>query len=348
MEDSESFSQQLQPLTTLKDSVETFAARCVPDYIPATYADISFRAVQPLEILGYDDDDVPAYVGLVTKGDTGATHLFTDWARGQLLSALGVRRKWFSAVSREQEAAELTLRAENLTSFRIRAMRTEVDGIRMLRGLVSHSYADIPDTTILQQLCAALPGGSMVTAPSGKTDRALYAYVLADMDISMPGGPVVRPGLVVVNSEVGYTSLWVRPILWVPSMKAVAVMTMTPLLRRIHRGSDVDLQSAFTTVLEDARKYWGSLPEMLEKLAKVVFQTDAEAAEALYQVVLRAKGAKQFANDCRVNYVAHQYTTHTGVELFETLLRVANKTSDRDSRFDAASVAGATLHYLTR
>lgn len=333
----------------MKTKVDEYAGTCFPDFIPRDTGTVSFCVVTPEELLGYSEEQEPDLVGMVIEEQEGVQHrhVFSPWSRGQLLTMLGTREKWFRSVSRHQEAAELSMRDEVLVGSRLRTRSSAVPGIRILRGVVSASYADIPDTQILSALCASLPDGRVVAGTSGKTDRAMYAYCISAETFHIPGtSREVHPGVVVVNSEVGYTSLWVRPAMFLPERQHCIVMRETKLLRRIHRGSDIEIQNAFTEALKESEVYWAQMPEKLAALEAKTFPSEEEAAEHLYKLVVVAGGSKQLADHCRRAYKAAGHIAHTGVTLFETLCEVTNRDEDKDTRYDEACIAGAVLDSL--
>lgn len=341
----------LIPLTTLKTRVDHFSALCCPDFV---YTQGDTRGLT-FEVLPLPDDDAGGRtVGVVINdGNEAIPHYLSDWTRSQLFSHLGVRKKWFDHVAYETQAQELNERRHTLHNRMFRTMRPaeteEVAPFRIVRGLVSSTYGDIPDGIIMDTFLDLLPTAKVLRHHSGRTDRAFYAHLLTADPVSIPGTSLtVYPGLSVKNSEVGYSSLWLTPTFYLPHYKASVVFERQCLLRRTHRGEMADMVTAFQEALSVLEALWGDLSERLEGLRRIKYADEAEAVDRLRWLVDRVKGSKLFAYRCTQHYTAMQHTSHTGQTLYESILVHAGRAEDKDANYDRAAIAGAVLlHLLT-
>jgi hypothetical protein len=343
MESVKPYVGNLIPLTTLAAKVREFADLCNPDLIctPNVMHDVKFVAVD------YDDEEGSDMVGShVLLELNGTKHLFTDWSRLQVLSHLGTREKWFAAVSRRQEAAELTERVHTFAGHRLRTMRSQEEGISLLRGFVSKEYAEIPDTDIMTALLELLPNGQCIDRLSEKTDRALYAYVIAgETPIGIRGKMVGYPGVVMKNSEVGFTSLWLIPFLYVELSNGEyrpMAFRQKALLRRVHRGSVSDLRADFDKALSTLSAVWKDVTERLAALRDIVFASEDEAVERLRSSLSALKETRAAVLEYERAYRAARHTLHTGLGILQTVLTTVRATT-ADASYVEAELAGALL-----
>lgn len=337
----------------MKEKVEAYASRCEPDFVytEEETRDFHFEVIDLSEWTGDDGGELLVGARMRAPGDLldepPGVYLFTPWSRHQLLSHLGTREKWFRQVSLETQAKELNERRHTFHKRMFRAMRSH-EGIRIIRGMVSSRYADIPDPTILDALCQRLPGGKYVVPLSGKTDRALYVYALTEEKITIPNTSFeAHPGVVVKNSEVGYTSLWMIPMLYLPSLGGAAVLERHEVLRKTHRGSHRDLQGKFTAALTEASGLWGDVETKLRKLRLITYPTEERALEAMTSIITRCGGPKWFAHYCRLQYQRAKHATHTGMGIFEAVVETSASRTDKNVIYDTGAVAGGVLSLLT-
>lgn len=328
----------------MKSRVEAFAAQCAPDFIYTTEdsRDLVFTV---LEVPGGEDEDLEQ-VGLVfTEKGTPVRHLFTRWARSQLLSHLGTREKWFYHVSLGVQADELNSRRHVLDERMIRSMRAFDGGeVRLIRGLVSSVYGDIPDTDIMDTFCEMMPNGHALRFQTGKTDRAFYAYIITGEPIALPGTDFrAYPGISVKNSEVGYSSLWLTPFLFFSHLRSFAVLEEECVLRRTHRGKMEEMKAAFEEKLAPLADLWGGFEERIKGLRKVTFSTEDDAVEAMRRAIFACKGSKMFAYRAEQMYRGRKLHTHTGLSIFESVLAYVEEQGDKDKGYDNAAIAGAVL-----
>ena len=340
------------PMTTLATKVEEFAARCHPDklYSATAFDDVSFVAVDQADLL--NDPGLGTVTGLVLKeGRSHHIHLFNPWSRNQLLSTVGTKEKWFAPVTREQEAVELNLRRATLLKHRFRTMSAVDSSVRLLRGIVSDVYGDIPDTDIMKVMLDLMPDGHAVKHLSAKTDRALYVHALSDKKIGIPGTKFHGyPGVVIKNSEVGFTSLWVIPILYMPEYRLSAVFERHVLLRRTHRGTMSEMKDQFDDALTRASVVWKETGSRMAQLTKVKFADEDAAKAELRRIIIECGGSKLLAHRAEQAYHAHAQSSalpkHDGSTILNALLEVVEKT-DADDAYLQAAVTGAVLWRLT-
>jgi hypothetical protein len=347
VESLKAFEDLLIPMTTLSGKVSDFADLCLPDTLYTTHnpSTLSFTSVNLGEILG--DPDQPDTVGLLTFDGEPQTHIMTKWSRSQLLSIVGTKEKWFHAVTRRQEAEELNLRLSSLYDHRVRTMRTHFGDLRVVRGIVSKFYGDIPDTEVMKVMLELMPEGYAVRGLSDKTDRAFYVYALADTMIGIPGTRFHGfPGVVVKNSEVGYTSLWVVPTLFLPGYRKAIVFEKQVLLRRIHRGSYESMKAEFEEAMQKAAAVWSDIAKSTVALAQIVFPDADTAISRMKTLIAECGGTKQMAHNCELKYQAHGHVLHTGQTIFSAILEVTEGL-DADEAYTESVVAGAVLWRLT-
>ena len=351
MESLKLWEQELTPLTNLASRVEDFASRCLPDFVYTSEEtrDLSFAEI---EIGKHFGEEVPRLIVGLTMRDGEATvpHVFTRWSRSQLLSHVGTREKWFKMVTKFQEADELNRRLPVLDRFMLRTMRSFDDpSLRIVRGIVSSSYADIPDPDIMKALLEIMPGGFALRAYSGKTDRAFYAYAITADKIGIPGTSYSGfPGVVIKNSEVGFTSLWITPMLYVADLSAPVVMEKQVLLRRVHRGAFSEMLEKFNEALAKGKSLWGPLQAKLAQLDLLTFPTEDDAVSVLTTLMSELNAAQSFIFRCSQLYRAAHHVNHNGVHLFEAILAAVKESTDNDDAYVAASVAGAVLMRLIK
>lgn len=334
----------LMNLVSLHDQVAEYASRCLPDYVHRSEDGLRFELVEPPL---YDH----RYVGLTFahKDESAKPYLFTDWSRRQLLSRLGTTEKWFQSVSDQIQLDELNLRRHCLEGMKVKTLRGDPDlDPLVIRGMVSEYYTDILDLDIMKSLmqCFAGTDPKVLCRYSGKSDRAFYCYVVANRPIEIPktnfGG---YAGLVVRNSEVGYTSLSVSPFLYVPARRSVAVISNKNLLRRIHRGKVNDLKEKFDAAIESAQKVWDDFVLQVPRLANLLYVTQAEAVEKMQSLLLSCGASQDFIGRAETAYKALPAPQHTALNIFEAVLEVVEQDAP-DTSYNEGSLAGALLYRL--
>lgn len=324
---------------------EEYAALCCPDQVFTENTQADFVSVDLLEL----DDSSPSTVGLQIVDNFGiaATHLFTKWSRTQLLSLVGTREKWFNPVSTEEEARELNERVHLFKRHRLKTMRSADPDVelRIVRGLVSSSYATIPDTLVLKALSEELPEGEVLQIYSDMTDRALYAYIITGDEISIPDTSFRGyPGVVVKNSEVGYCALHMLPMLYEVSCFAPLIFNSTMAFRKIHRGSTSELREAFTSALDELKTVWGPIKEKLFRLGAISYSDEDAAVLSLRTGLLKLRSTKAFAYRCEQIYRTSNHNQHSALEVLNALLcAVREKVNDQDEANAASALAGALL-----
>jgi hypothetical protein len=342
------YKNDLISLTSLKNKVDAFAELCCPDFV---YTEDATRGLvfEPVDLRGITADErVPDSVGMrLQDGDECPVHLFTRWSRGQLLGHLGTREKWFQSVSLEQQALELQARAHTFDQHMFRTMRTYEGNFRLVRGLVSSKYGDIADTLILDTLVKLLPGGWALRWMSGKTDRALYVYAITRDPVTIPGTNFTAfPGALVKNSEVGYTSLWVLPMMYTPAQNAAFVLEQKHVLRRVHRGRPGELEAALRDALGQLSGLWGGIEARLRGLQAIYLVDEDAAVAAMRKVLLQVGGSKLLALRCEQTYRAAGHSEHNGLTIFEAILARVHREHDRNNASSLAAIAGAVLLLL--
>jgi hypothetical protein len=335
----------LEPLTKLAERVKELSDLSEPDHLcelPGLHDELKYVAL--------DLDDHPS--GLsgeeLSLQINGVDHLFTEWARLQLLDHLGTREKWFKRVTLQDQARELTRRIHTLDRHRLRRMRT-YEQINCVRGLVSASYNDIPDIEVVNALCEAMPGGESLSKYSGKTDKAFYAYaMMRETPLGLGKDTTGYPGVIVKNSEVGATSLWVIPFFLIVhrgGFMAPVAMKRNAMLRKVHRGQYNDLRPSLATALTELSAVWSPLQKRLDGLLAKIFANEQAALDRLEAVLSGMKCTKRFIAKCTTTYSGAKNPAHNGLALLMAVLN-ACATSQLDSRYDDAEVAGYLLLHL--
>jgi hypothetical protein len=341
----------LTPLTNLASRVEAFAALCLPDFVytDSETRDMAFVEIDLAPFVGDRYPEVRAAISLREDGQT-TPYAFTKWSRSQLLSHLGAREKWFETVTRGQEVSELNIRLHALRNFMFRTMRSfDSDELRLVRGIVSSKYADLPDTAIMKALTDLMPDGYAVAAYSGKTDRAFYAYAITADKIGIPGTSFHGfPGVVLKNSEVGFTSLWIIPMLYLANYGVPIVLKKQAVLRRIHRGDIANLTKRFEEALQKTQVLWGPLEEKLAKLRTITYSSEDVAVAAMTEMLEAAGSERLFAHRCETKYRASSHTVHDAFGLFEAILANVKTEADQDAAYVSAELAGAVLMQLIK
>lgn len=339
---------RLMSLTELKGDVDANASLHLPDLIydiDSRDHALSFEIARMSEHLPGEDD----VVGIkLIRGNTSAQYMFSKWSRQQLLSLLGTREKWFIPVELEQQAAELNIRKHALGYYNFRTSRAVDDDfpVHFVRGIVSSVYADIPNTEIMDAIIEKMPVESMaLRAYSGLTDRAFYAYVVSPDPITIPGTSFFAyPGAVIKNSEVGYTSLWVIPMLMLRFQGVPFVLESKAVLKRVHRGK-VNLSEKFEEAFSKCSALWSGFSAKIPHLVSKTYSTADATMDAMERMLVAAGAAKDFLQKCRTAYPTAP-RNHTALDIVDTIAEVCASCADRDDSYVMGSVAGAVLYKL--
>lgn len=273
-------------------------------------------------------------------------YLLTDWARSQLLTHLGTREKWFQHVTLEQQAEELTKRVPTFRKHRLRRMTSADPSLKILRGLVSKEYADIPDIDMMAAMRELAPDGKCLRSYSDKTDRALYVFLVRDQEtVGLTGVFQGHPGVIFKNSEVGYTSLWVIPFILVKAVDGryrPVVLRSETLLRRVHRGTVADLRKDFDEALQKLSTVFEDMKTRLQALSRIRFASEDEAIERMSKELKTLNVTKGALQDYSRAYKALSHPTHTGLTVLQTVIQT-NRACTTDTQYDEAELAGALL-----
>lgn len=330
------------------------AARFLPDFIYSadTENDLEF-AVAPIGEM-FDDLSEPDAIGIKlnipgVSDDQDYYYLTTDWSRHQLLQLVGTKERWFDSVSLERQAEELNARRHVFDNCMFRTMKADpVLPIRTIRGLVSSRYSDYPNTDIMKGLVEICPADETycIRAYSGITDRCFYAAVVIDEPMGIPGASEGYPGVIVKNSEVGFTSLWVVPFLYLPEIDRMAVFEKKLYLRRIHRGTFESVEESFKKAMTNASTLWKTLQPKTAKLRTITFADEDEAIERMRAVLTRLRTTKGFQLSCAQAYQRAKHAHHDALKVFEAVC-MSTDTLNQDTAYDASAIAGALLLSLT-
>jgi len=344
-------------LKELQDSVAFDAALHHPDIIydpVGSNHNMYFSVVPMRELIDEREQDI---VGLTIETDladpssyNSRSHMLTKWSRHQLLAFFGVREKWFSFVELDRQAEELNARVSALSGYCVRTMRPYDDDfpVHVVRGLVSAEYVDIPNTAIMEAVVARMPPDSVALRyASGITDRSFYAYVMSPNLIGIPGTKFhAHPTVLIRNSEVGHTSLSVTPAL-VNANGQPIVAKEHMMLRKVHRGRDLDLRKLFEAAFAKCATLWEGMAEKIPLLVSKTY-TFADGVVVLQRMLHRAEAKKEFIFACEqhMKKTFHANTTITALDLVETITEVASGYTDRDENYEISAIAGAVLFRL--
>lgn len=340
-------------LEDLKVHVEVEASLHFPDLIfNKTTTKMNFAVHLLSTLLSESDRDV---VGLhIETGDGMKPYVFNQWSRSQLLTLVGTREKWFSRVPLERQAEELGARLHVLDGYNIRTMRS-VDAdfpLRFVRGLVSSEYSDIPNTNIMEAVTRCAPTDTKVLrGPSGVSDRAFYAYIVSPSPITIPNTNFFAyPVVVVKNSEVGYSSLFVVPGLLLRRYNRKehdfipVVVESRAVLRKIHRGM-IDLSEKFEKAFSDCATVWSDMSKKVPSLVTKSYLSEDDALAEMRKLLFSSQAAKEFVDKCVTAYKATK-RIHTALDIFEVITDVCAAETERDAQYDVGSIAGAVLFKL--
>lgn len=299
-----------------------------------------------------DEEDETGAVGLkITFREQGNedqySYYFTEWSRQQLLSLLGVREHWFNLVSRETQLTELNARLHALNDRQIRTMKAaEGYNVRYVRGLVSRQYADLPNVSIMDAVMAeAAPDTEVLTKASGLTDRAFYAYLQSPRQLSIQGTTFAcNPGVLIRNSDVGYTSLYVIPYLGLNTTQNPAVLEKKTLLKRIHRGN-IDLPSEFRGAFAKAALLWSDIEAKLPVLTATTYASEDVAVGVLVKLLASAGAREGFTQKCVTTY-KRSTRKHSALSVFEAVSETCAQYLTNDDRYTENALAGAVLYEL--
>lgn len=341
----------LTTLTTLLRRVEETAALYDPDFLVTAdnLHHLLYRVIDAEE-LNLPDTEPPT-VGVGIEANE-ANYIFSDWSRSQLLTHLGAREKWFMSVSIEQQAEELNQRISALQRYRLRLTRLPDTPIRMVRGFVSREYADITNLEVMSALVEAHPhkgDAEVVRSRSEETDRALYIYTLLGSNyIELPGTDVrLRTGMVLKNSEVGYSALVLAPFLWREGRNSFAVSLKNAAYRRIHRGSVTDLKETFAKATEWVSGLWGDQAKAVASLGSIQYPDIDTCTEELEKALQRTAARKFFILRAKEKLkTIHVLGHYTAAHSFLAVLEAIEELSNTDQHHDHAALAGGLLVLL--
>jgi hypothetical protein len=345
-------------LTELQDSVVIDADHHHPDIIfdpTGQHHNMFFRVLPMKEIIDENEENM---VGLVIDSNIDdhvlyetRAHMFTRWSRHQLLAFFGAREKWFSFVDLERQADELNARVGSLAGHCIRTMRPfdEDFPIHIVRGIVSAEYVDIPNVAIMEAMVARMPSDACALRyHSGITDRAFYAYVFSPDIIAIPGTKfIAHPGALVRNSEVGHTSLSITPCLVTPTGQPIVAKEHV-MLRRVHRGRDLDLMGLFEGTFDKCATLWKGMSSKIMMLSSKTYPDTDNAVATMQRLLIRAEARKDFIALCTQKYrnTRSGQTRHTALDIFEVVTEVCATFTDRDESYELGAIAGAVLFRL--
>lgn len=279
-------------------------------------------------------------IGDATRGP----YAFTEWAIGQLYTHFGVREKWFSFVSLDTKCLELNMRLARTPEHRLRPI--VCGDAAVIRGFVSPQYADFPDTDVIDALVEIFhdPDHTLTLPGSTKSFQCMYA-IATDLRISAVevGGLEVRLGFSLLNSEVGYTSLRVIPVMYVRNHGAGRVIPIPSgkLYRKIHRGKIENLQNDFRSAVNSYRAYVGDFNEMVRILSKKTYAGKDAAEAELRSLMKDCNATLAFIQAC-ASTLQSSVGPWTAMTLVDVIAQTAEAlTHDPDRRFSLASIAGA-------
>lgn len=337
-------SSDLEPLRLLEQRTASFAEMCLPDHlceVPELHQELKFVALDldgSTRLTGEE-------ISLQIKGEQ---HLLTEWSRHQILQHLGTKEKWFQRVTLQDQARELHRRIHTFDRHRFKRMGS-YDGVSYIRGLVSATYADIPDLDVIRALCQAAPDGECLRSYSGVSDKAFYAYLLTrEAPLGIGDDVVGYPGAIVRNSEVGASSLSVVPffLLAAPGgFVAPVALRKHALLRKVHRGQYAELAANLADAIARLSGIWGPLQARIKGLVSRSYKTEDEALGHLESALLSIRKNLRFTAACTTAYRAAKNPAHNGLTLLTAVLE-ACATGALDGRYADAEVAGYLLLYL--
>jgi hypothetical protein len=291
----------------------------------------------------------------------GRDMVFSVWARAQLLTTVGTREKWFDPVDIDRQVDELNQRLPSLRKQVARIRTIQDADACMLRGIVSRSYAHLPDAQLFDELCEACPEMQLLRGRSVLTETSLYCFVTNPVPLQIPGTQTkILGGALVRNSEVGYTSLWVSPFhAWVYEDAQTGKVTRRSIqvsvsekgsFRRAHRGHAPELRQELATALRNTPLYdapRAALESTLGQLHQIQFSSEKEALERADAVLRRSKASGAMRKLFETAYKGSPRSVHTGLSVYETVLKVAADPLRDDDAYAAFAVAGAVLLHLT-
>jgi hypothetical protein len=331
--------RRLIPLTELVLQVEDYASRILPDIVIGQEESENARfntcdGAHPV-VLSFDLPDLP-----------GRNSFLSDWARTQLLDHLGVKERWFAGVSAGVESEEMNLRLRRLGGFRFRRLGDGTpDGDEIVRGIVSPHYVELKDLDVVRAIHEIMPDTLCVPSLSLISMRAFYASLLLSEEITIPGTSLRGyPGLVIRNSEVGYTSLWAVPMLWIKGSHLPIVMKL-PLVRKAHRGT-IDLQAVLEEALREAQLWAAPLADKLSGLQRIHFPDMDTAVVAMRNMIATHKGPLRMAQRAETALRNTPVTSPTGEHVLLAVMTAVESEPDVDASYDHAQVAGGVLMAL--
>lgn len=353
-------NQTIATLDKLKGWVDHETAAYLPDYDynENKTGELAFEPL-PMRTLTQDlfaAEPVGVTINEIVNGKREkAYYRFTDWSRQQLLTRMGTREAWFEHVTEHREAQELSSRLHVLhgAKFRVKKLYKEDshEVLREVRGLVSRRYVDYPNVQVMQDLAQVLPleKSYYLKSHSGITDRAFYCTYLVDSPISLDGQNESYPGVMLKNSEVGYTSLWLIPVLYTPKHGSLYTLEAKTFFRIAHRGSLEKFEEQVQGAVANTSTVWAGVKKKLESLSsRVHFASEDEALEWMRNALTSLKATKRFQNLCEKTYKEQNHLTHGGLQVLQAVGAATNPKYTFDDSYRTSAIAGALLLYLLR
>ena len=356
MESPKPFEGQLQKLSALKTTVSEYAKCFLPSLINGGPKDLLFVDIYVDDYFGNEDNPTYAQeVGFVLSGHEGAgrppVHLTTPWSRSQLLRHMGTKEKWFSSVPHAVQADEFNARRHLFDGQILKLMRDPMakdSDVRVVRGLVSQYYKDIPNTLVMELLLESAGDCSASAAWSGISDRAFYCAMVVDQPLpGMFGESTMYPGAIIRNSEVGSTSLWVVPALHFPAFGVVVPAESLGTYRRAHRGKNLDIVGEFSSVIHNLSNLWLPVVEKLKQLESLGLPNELAALDLAEKVATGAP--KYLIHRIKQIYKKHHHPKHNAAQVLDAALEACRDTLPTlDLKYVRGALAGSIMLHLIK
>ena len=165
-----------------------------------------------------------------------------------------------------------------------------------------------------------------------------------DTPLGLRGDFMGVPGVIVKNSEVGYSSLYLMPFLLLETrgkLRPIAFVSKT-LLRKVHRGSVADLRKSFEEELGRLKDVWGPIKDKMNGLRNITYKTEDDAVNAMRRELTALRSTKASMLAYENAYRAMKLTVHDGLSILQAVLTTTRATT-ADASYDEAELAGALL-----
>jgi len=153
----------------------------------------------------------------------------------------------------------------------VRMLRTIQNGDRVARAFLSNRYRPLDNYDLVNNVLPQMQAAGMEIRSAELTETRLYIQaVTPKLTAAVKVGDEVQAGVVLRNSEVGFGSIAVEPLIWVLACKNGAIMSTALKRHHVGRAGEGDWESgdAFEVFSDETRKlddraFWAKVNDVV-------------------------------------------------------------------------------------